>query len=87
MAAPGRDFDTDTAKEVVDFACEAVDYAEAQGAPTETGVSYIATRSKTALSYRIQIQEIADSLVRATSSGQQEAILGRAALCLAASSK
>ena len=68
------------------YACESADAAEAAGGTPSEMAEYVETRTGSAYSYRLQVEQLAEDLVEAGSATEQAVVLGRITLCTWASS-
>jgi hypothetical protein len=86
LAAPVSDVPAEERKAAIGFACEAADGVEAANGTSADVADYVVTRTRTPMSYRIQVQQLAEDLVEADNQFEQLTILGRVTLCTWASS-
>lgn len=73
-------------KEVIDLACEAADYAEAQDGTQQDALEYLATRIPNTYANRQAAEDLIQDLRSALTSTDRVVVLGQAALCQWASS-
>lgn len=81
LAAPVNDVPAQERKAAVGEACEVADAVEALGGTSADVADYLTTRTDTSLSYRIQIQQLAEDLVAADSTTDQTLVLARITVC------
>lgn len=85
LASSVDDVPTDDAWIVVDYSCQGVEIAEAAAGDAEDAVEWAVTQSETAASYRIKVESLVEDLMATNTAGDFALVLGRAALCQAAS--
>jgi hypothetical protein len=86
IARPTEDVSSEQRKEVIDLACQAVDYEKAQNGTEADAYAYLATRVPGPYSNRQAAEALVKDLNSAQTSTERVVVLGQAALCQWASS-